>query len=143
LLQRTSTGVVPTAAGMALCQEAELVLRHAANAVQAAKAARLAGHVSIGMAPTTSSILAVPLLQAMQRRYPDVRLHLVESLSGNLSQMLGRRQLDLAVLFHAGSQQGWTLLPVLTEQLFVISRPDRCPLLATDEVSLQDIVDLP
>ncbi|HUG58966.1 MAG TPA: LysR family transcriptional regulator, partial [Candidimonas sp.] len=92
LLQRTSTGVVPTAAGLALRQEAELVLRHAANAVQAAKAARLAGHVSIGMAPTTSSVLGVPLLQAMQRRYPDVRLHLVESLSGNLSQMLGRRQ---------------------------------------------------
>ena len=143
LLQRTSTGVVPTAAGLALCQEAELVLRHAANAVQAAKAARLAGHVSIGMAPTTSSVLAVPLLQAMQRRYPDVRLHLVESLSGNLSQMLGRRQLDLAVLFHAGSQHSWTLLPVLTEQLFVVAQPDRYPLLATDELSLQDSVGLP
>lgn len=143
LLQRTSTGVVPTAAGMALCQEAELVLRHAANAVQAAKAARLAGHVSIGMAPTTSSVLGVPLLQAMQRRYPDVRLHLVESLSGNLSQMLGRRQLDLAVLFHAGSQQGWTLLPMLTEQLFVVALPDRYPLLASGELSLKDIVSLP
>lgn len=143
LLQRTSTGVVPTAAGMALRQEAELVLRHAANAVQAAKAARLAGHVSIGMAPTTSSVLGVPLLQAMQRRYPDVRLHLVESLSGNLSQMLGRRQLDLAVLFHAGSQQGWTLLPMLTEQLFVVAQPDRYPLPTTGGLSLNDIVSLP
>src|SRR5690606_41184978 len=34
LLKRTKTGVVPTAAGLALCQEAELVLRHANNAVQ-------------------------------------------------------------------------------------------------------------
>lgn len=143
LLQRTSTGVVPTAAGMALCQEAELVLRHAANAVQAAKAARLAGHVSIGMAPTTSSVLGVPLLQAMQHRYPDVRLHLVESLSGNLSQMLGRRQLDLAVLFHAGTQQGWTLLPMLTEQLFVVAQPDRYPLPTSGGLSLNDIISLP
>lgn len=143
LLQRTSTGVVPTAAGKALRQEAELVLRHAANAAQAAQAARLAGHVSIGMAPTTSSVLGVPLLQAMQRRYPDVRLHLVESLSGNLSQMLGRRQLDLAVLFHAGSRQGWTLLPMLTEQLFVVAQPDRYPLPAEGGLSLNDIVNLP
>ncbi len=143
LLQRTSTGVVPTAAGLALRQEAELVLRHAASAVHAAQAARLAGHVSIGMAPTTSSVLGVPLLQAMQRRYPDVRLHLVESLSGNLSQMLGRRQLDLAVLFHAGSQQGWTVLPILSEQLFVVAQPDRYPLPENGELSLEDIVSLP
>lgn len=143
LLQRTSTGVVPTAAGLALRQEAELVLRHAASAVHAAQAARLAGHVSIGMAPTTSSVLGVPLLQAMQRRYPDVRLHLVESLSGNLSQMLGRRQLDLAVLFHAGSQQGWTVLPILSEQLFVVAQPDRYPLPVNGELSLEDIVSLP
>lgn len=143
LLQRTSTGVVPTAAGLALRQEAELVLRHAASAVHAAKAARLGGHVSIGMAPTTSSVLGVPLMQAMQRRYPDVRLHLVESLSGNLSHMLGRRQLDLAVLFHAGSQQGWTLLPMLTEQLFVVARPDRYALPTSGQLSLDDIVTLP
>lgn len=143
LLQRTSTGVVPTAAGVALRQEAELVLRHAANAVLAAQAARLAGHVSIGMAPTTSSVLGVPLLRAMQHRYPDVRLHLVESLSGNLSQMLGRRQLDLAVLFHAGTHRGWTLLPILSEQLFVVAQPDGFPLPQRDELSLIDIIDLP
>lgn len=143
LLQRTSTGVVPTAAGLALCQEAELVLRHADNAVQAAQAARLAGHVSIGMAPTTSSVLGVPLVRAMRQRYPDVRLHLVESLSGNLSRMLGRRQLDLAVLFHAGNHQGWTLLPVLTEKLFVVAQPDQCPQPAGGGLALHDIVNLP
>lgn len=143
LLQRTSTGVVPTAAGIALWQEAELVLRHAANAVQAAQSARLAGHVSIGLAPTTSSVLAVPLLQAMRSRYPDVRLHLVESLSGNLGQMLGRRQLDLAVVFHAGAREGWSLLPVLSEQLFVIGHPGHHPLLTRSSLGLSDIVGLP
>ena len=38
-------------------------------------------------------------MQAMRERYPDVRLHLVESLSGHLATMLNARQLDLAVLF--------------------------------------------
>jgi LysR family tcuABC transcriptional regulator len=143
LLQRTSTGVIPTAAGVALWHEAELVLRHAANAAQAAKSARLAGHVSIGLAPTTSSVLAVPLLQAMRSRYPDVRLHLVESLSGNLGQMLERRQLDLAVMFHAGVREGWSLTPVLSEQLFVIGHPGHHALLQRSALALSDIVELP
>lgn len=143
LLQRTSTGVIPTAAGLALRQEAELVLRHAANAAQAAQAARLAGHVSIGMSPTTSSVLSVPLLMAMQQRYPDVRLHLVESLSGNLAQMLDRRQLDLAVLFHASTRQNWTLTPLLSEQLFVIAHADHFPLCTDKGLHLHDIIELP
>ena len=45
------------------------------------------------------SVLGVPLMRAMRERYPDVRLHLVESLSGHLAAMLNARQLDLAVLF--------------------------------------------
>lgn len=143
LLQRTSTGVVPTAAGIALRQEAELVLRHAANAADAARAARLSGQVTIGMAPTTSSVLGVPLLRAMEQRYPEVGLHLVESLSGNLAHMLSRRQLDLAVLFHAGSQRGWNVRPVLSEQLFVIARPSLYGLPASGSLSLSDIIDLP
>ena len=39
-------------------------------------------------------VLGVPLLQAMRERYPGVRLHLVESLSGHLAAMLDARQLD-------------------------------------------------
>lgn len=38
-------------------------------------------------------------MRAMQQRYPEVRLHMVEALSGHLTTMLHARQLDLAVLF--------------------------------------------
>ncbi len=65
---------------MAFLQQAQLTLRHADEAVRAAQQARLAGHVSVGLAPTTASVLGLPLMQAMRARYPDVRLHLVESL---------------------------------------------------------------
>src|SRR5690606_20681382 len=61
--------------------------------------ARLTGTVSVGLSPTTASVLGVPLMRAMHERYPDVRLHMVGSLSGHLSNMLNARQLDLAVLF--------------------------------------------
>lgn len=124
LLQRTSTGVLPTDAGLAFLRQAQLAIRHADAAAQAARQARLAGQVSIGLAPSTSGVLALPLLEAMRERYPDVRLRLVESLSGNLATLLNARQLDLAVLFETDGARRWSVLPLLDERLFVIGRRD-------------------
>lgn len=53
LLQRTSRGVTPTNAGLAFYSQAQLALRHADDAILAAREARLSGHVSVGMAPNT------------------------------------------------------------------------------------------
>jgi len=124
LLQRTTTGVLPTDAGLAFFRQAQLAIRHADAAAQAARQARLAGHVSIGLAPSTSGVLALPLLEAMRERYPDVRLRVIESLSGNLATLLNARQLDLAVLFETDGARRWSVLPLLEERLFVIGRRD-------------------
>lgn len=121
LLQRSSTGVIPTDAGVAFLQQAQLTLRHADEAVRAAQQARLSGHVSVGLAPTTASVLGLPLIREMRTRYPDVRLHLVESLSGNLASMLQSRQLDLAVLFETATPRRWSIEPLLDEKLFVLA----------------------
>lgn len=120
LLQRTSGGVLPTDAGLAFFQQAQLAMRHADDAVRAAQQARLSGHVSVGLAPSTAAVLAIPFLAAMQARYPDVRLRMVESLSGNLATMLNSRQLDLAVIFETESAQRMSITPLLDERLFVI-----------------------
>eukprot|EP01034_Spumella_vulgaris_P004466 gene4466-5698_t len=72
-------------------------------------------------------------MRAMRERYPDVRLHMVESLSGHLSNMLNARQLDLAVLFDTRLHQAqqatgarrWDMAPLLEEDLFLICARDR------------------
>ncbi|MDM0069009.1 LysR substrate-binding domain-containing protein [Variovorax sp. J31P207] len=143
LLQRSSTGVTPTDAGLAFLQQAQLTLRHADEAVRAAQQARLSGHVSIGLPPTTASVLGVPLMQAMQARYPEVRLHLVESLSGHLGAMLNARQLDLAVLFQTDVARRWSVLPLLDEKLFVIGRADLPGLPTGRQVRLARLGELP
>lgn len=123
LLNRASTGVTPTDAGIAFLQQAQLTLRHADEAVRAAQQARLSGHVAVGLAPTTAAVLGLPLMQAMRERYPDVRLHLVEALSGHLSAMLNSRQLDLAILFHGDAARRWSIAPLLHEKLLLIAAP--------------------
>ena len=133
LLQRTAQGAVPTEAGLAFFREAQLTLRHAEQAMRAAQQSRLTGTVSVGLAPTTAAVLGLPLMLAMRERYPDVRLHMVESLSGHLSAMLNARQLDLAVLFDAPlrtdqslqTARRWSQLPLLQEDLFLISSASR------------------
>jgi len=120
LLQRSSKGVVPTEAGLAFFREAQLTLRHAEQAVRAAQQSRLSGTVSVGLASTTAVVLGGPLMRAMHKRYPDVRLHLVESMSGHLTGMLNARQLDLAVLFDTGTAKRWSVMPLLEEKLYLM-----------------------
>jgi LysR family tcuABC transcriptional regulator len=143
LLQRTAAGVVPTDAGLAFMRQAQLALRNVADATIAAQQARLSGHVSVGLASSTSTVLAVPLLQAMRARYPSVRLHIVESLSGNLAAMLNARQLDLAVLFETGLARRWSLMPLLDEKLFVIGLPQLPGMPTGTRVRVARLAELP
>lgn len=120
LLQRSAKGVTPTEAGLAFFREAQLALRHADEARRAAQQSRLSGSVSVGLAPTTASVLGLPLMRALRERYPEVRLHMVESLSGHLASLLNARQLDLAVLFDTHPARRWSVTPLVEEKLFLI-----------------------
>jgi LysR family tcuABC transcriptional regulator len=143
LLQRSSKGAVPTEAGLAFFREAQLALRHVDQAARAARQARLSGTVSVGLAPTTASVLGVPLMRAMRERYPDVRLHMVESLSGHLSNMLNARQLDLAVLFEPDPGRRWSVTPLLAEKLFLIRSRHGLPARPPARMKLAQLVGLP
>ena len=143
LLQRTRKGVTPTEAGMAFFREAQLALRHAEQAARAAREARLTGTVSVGMAPTTAAVLGLPLMRAMRARYPDVRLHMVESLSGHLTHMLNARQLDLAVLFDTDAARRWSVTPLLEERLFLIRSCRDLPAKTGASVSIAELAAMP
>ncbi|MVW70144.1 LysR family transcriptional regulator [Bordetella sp. 15P40C-2] len=143
LLIRTSSGVVPTDAGLAFLRQAQLALRHADGAARAAKASRLSGEVNVGLPATTASVLAVPFMQAMRDRYPEVRVHLIESLSGYLTAMLNSRQLDLAVVFRTETARRWSTLPLIEERLFLIAPQDMPGLPPEGPVRLKDIAKLP
>lgn len=143
LLNRNSLGVVPTQAGIAFLHHAQLTLRQAENAIQAAKRDRMTGYVSLGLAPTTASVLTLPLIAALQKRYPDIKLHIVEMLSGYLVNQLNSRQLDLAVLFQVDSGRRWSLMPLLDERLFFV-QSSKLPWLAPEQkIYLKNLSNVP
>ncbi|EON3288116.1 tricarballylate utilization LysR family transcriptional regulator TcuR [Salmonella enterica subsp. enterica serovar Typhimurium] len=143
LLQRTSRGVTPTNAGLAFYSQAQLALRHADDAILAAREARLSGHVSVGMAPSTASILGIPFIHAMQENYADVRLHVVESLSGNLERMINTRQIDLAIVFQKDKILRWSARPILEEQLFLISSHALLAALPDNPITPEQLAGIP
>ncbi|EBJ4461505.1 tricarballylate utilization LysR family transcriptional regulator TcuR [Salmonella enterica] len=143
LLQRTSRGVTPTNAGLAFYSQAQLALRHADDAILAAREARLSGHVSVGMAPSTASILGIPFIHAMQENYADVRLHVVESLSGNLERMINTRQIDLAFVFQKDKILRWSARPILEEQLFLIGSHALLAALPDNPITPEQLAGIP
>lgn len=143
LLQRTSRGVTPTNAGLSFYSQAQLALRHADDAILAAREARLSGHVSVGMAPSTASILGIPFIHAMQENYADVRLHVVESLSGNLERMINTRQIDLAVVFQKDKILRWSARPILEEQLFLIGSHALLTALPDNPITPEQLAGIP
>ncbi|MEJ8851209.1 LysR family transcriptional regulator [Variovorax rhizosphaerae] len=144
LLQRSAGGVYATEAGMAFYRQAQLALRHVDDAVRDAQQARLSGHVSLGMPPSASAVLALPYLDAMRKTYPDVQLKLVESLSTNLWAMLDARKLDLAILFDSGGARHAGAVPLVEERLYLIGLASMPQLqgLGT-RVEIKDLANVP
>lgn len=147
LLQRSPQGVTPTEAGVAFFREAQLTLRHADQAVRSAQQSRLTGSVTVGLAPTTASVLGLPLIRAMRVRYPEVRLHMVESMSGYLAGMLNARELDIAVLFDARlaaqTTRRWSVQALMEEDLFFICSRRHAAPGQPEAVRLAELGDAP
>src|SRR5690606_32408426 len=100
LLRRTHQGVELTSAGIAFLREAQLIIRHTNQAQLVAQGTQLSGVVSVGFAGTTARMLAVPFLETMKERYPEIRAHIVEGRSAQLESMLRGRSVDMVVLFN-------------------------------------------
>lgn len=143
LLNRSNRGISLTEPGVAFYREAVLALRHADEAARVAKQARLTGSVSIGLSPSICALVGLPLILAMKEKYPDVRLHIVEGMSGHLTHMLNTRQIDLAILFNDQDAKRWSVTPLLQEKLFVIGGKSSGVKKIPAKVNWQTLKDLP
>jgi LysR family transcriptional regulator, nitrogen assimilation regulatory protein len=140
LLVRTSQGVVPTEAGLRLYRHAQTILRQVAQArTEALGEKELAGSATLGLPTSAMTILALPLLHHAQAVLPDVRLKLVESLSGHLLEMLLNGRLDCAILFRDTAAKGITVEKIAEEDLYEVSATAN----ESSEVSLKELANVP
>lgn len=102
LLTRNGRGAVPTEAGNLLLKHGRGILHQVALAREELSSARgaLAGRVSIGLPPSLSKLITVPLTRAFQLRLPDAQLTLTEGFSVVMYEGLRSGRLDMAVLYN-------------------------------------------
>ena len=93
----------------------------------------------LGTSATIGNSLIHPLLQAYARQHPDTRITVEMSNSKKLEKKLLTAKLDLAIMQKTKHTPHLEYLPLLTDELIVICRPDHP--LAGRQVPLRDLKD--
>lgn len=129
LLVRNGRGVSLTEAGKVLLEHSRGVLHQVERLREELSRVRgsLAGSVALGMPPTVSKVLTVPVSREFRRRMPEATLSITEGLSAPMTQALVAGRLDIALLHNAPPSPDISLTPLLEEELLLVQRREDVP----------------
>ena len=105
LLFRSPQGVRPTEVGRRLYHHALTMLSFIEKINQDINDIGISsetGGVAIGLPSTLAPILGSLLFQRVSTKYPGVRLHILETMSEFLPELLIKGRLDMAIIFRGG-----------------------------------------
>lgn len=124
LFDRETRGVRITQEGLELLQHAKVILRQfsEAEADMVSYRSTPVGLVRVGLPTSLTAMLAVPLLERCIADMPNVKLRLVESMSGYLTQWLRDGTLDLSVTFGSNPPSDINVEPLARENLLLVGR---------------------
>lgn len=119
LLFRTPRGAEPTEAGLILLRHARIILDQITVAEEEIRGHRNdpEGEVRLGVPGTIGQIVAVPLITALHRRHPKIKLRIAEAMSGFILDWMRDERIDLAVLYGQAEEHGITTEWLLQEDL--------------------------
>ena len=141
LFDRNGRGVTLTEAGQRLLAHSRGILQQVERARQDLEDQRGAatGLVSVGLPPSVSRTLTAPLVEAFRDRFPRATLSMVEGLSTYTLEWLQQGRVDCAVVYNAVPGAPIELLPVLDEQLFLVSARGKGRTLMGKPVTLEAV----
>lgn len=144
LLVRHPRGVWPTEAGARLLERAREIDARFAVLIDDVRGPRVpSGEVRFGMPGTINEQLGVPLIEAAQQLFPNVRIRISEAMSGFVLGWLLEGRIDLAVLYNVTDEKNLRLHHALTEEIQLFGRAGvkRAP--SGDSITLQSALQLP
>lgn len=129
LLVRRSSGVQMTEQGRVFYRHAQRLLKQLGEIGPALGecASQPAGIVAVGLPQSTSSQYAMQLVAALEASYPAIAVEFFDEISGNLLAGLNSGRLDLAVLVSDEDAALLNAVPLMDEELFLVSHPDQVP----------------
>jgi len=149
LLTRNGRGAVPTEAGKLLLEHGRGILHQVQLTREEMGAARgaLAGRVSIGLPPSLSKLITVPLVKAFREALPHAHLTLTEGFSVQMHEGLRLGNLDMAVLYNPGQSSELEMSTLDEDELSLISHNPaegkKAKKPAAPAISLKEVAALP
>lgn len=145
LLFRNAQGVTATEAGERLLRHAKQILAEFAEIPDSVRGESVAprGDVRFGMPGTVSELLGTPLVEAARERYPQVRVCIVEAMSGYIRGWLRRGDVDLAMLYATSDPSGLAVHHGLSEEIFLFAARGTKGAPSGDATSLTAAAHLP
>ncbi|MEJ0020312.1 MAG: LysR substrate-binding domain-containing protein [Acetobacteraceae bacterium] len=122
LLVRHSRGVVPTPEGRLLVERARSILADIDAAVHAVRdlGRKAKSRVRVGLAPTVSTMLAMPIARCAGETLETVHLDLAEAASPILLEWVASGHVDLAIACEGDDSLFVRRDPLLSESLFLV-----------------------
>jgi LysR family nitrogen assimilation transcriptional regulator len=153
LLTRNGRGAVPTEAGKLLLEHGRGILHQVELTREELGAARgaLAGRVSIGLPPSLSKVITVPLVKTFREQMPKAQLTLTEGFSVQMHEGLRVGNLDMAVLYNPEQSADLEMSTLDEDELSLISPNPLVGLAskgkrsgrATTAITLAEVAELP
>jgi len=144
LLIRNGRGVTTTEAGRLLLEHARGILHQVERTREELDRVRggLTGRVALGLPPSLSKVLAVPLIGACRTALPEARLSIIEGLTATMQELLVAGRLDIALLYNPTPSPDIDATLLLEEDLFLIERrADRAD--SGKPITLRELADVP
>lgn len=126
LFERSRHGMTLTDAGQILVDYARRAMHELERAraeIQPAAGA-ITGIVTIGILPSTSDLLAGPLVSAVAASHPGIRLRLLTGYTGHLQDWMEAGDVDAALLYDPKLSPTMEIKPLLEERLWIVGPAD-------------------
>ena len=144
LFERSARGVLLTAAGARFLAHAREILDRMKLAVEDLRevAADPIGSVRLGMPQSMGLALTVPLIKECTRRWPKIRLQVVEASTGHIPTYLANRQIDLGMVYLKEKSSGLKYSPLVSEELVLVAPPGKYPKFPANRLAKAAAVEL-
>jgi DNA-binding transcriptional LysR family regulator len=144
LLERTGRGVALTEVGRVVYERAKEILdemTHTRTQIELALR-RPAGQISFAAPSMFVRAFMAQVVERFAKRYPDVRLRIIEAATGQVAELLAASVVDIAVVLHAPNSPKVETEPLLVEHMELTVRRDD-PLAKRKSLDRQELNGLP
>jgi len=145
LLSRSRAGVAMTEAGKVFHEYALGITKQISDARAAVlrSSETVVGSVVAALPQSVAATLAMPLMRAVSRRYPNVLLHLNEELTGNMADQLLGGRVDVAIFTATMPPRDIDFTPLVEEAFVLMHAPQDEQAPPPGDVTLEQSVARP